>query len=90
MPVSARVNVEIVRGSSGTPPPAARARRGEASSAWMPGQVVRISHLPDAARSGIAVAGGGDVAAQLSRDLCEHAEAGHGESVAVCGSSSGP
>ena len=39
-------------------------------------------HRPHTTRRGIAVARGVHVATQLFRDLCEHAEAGHADSVA--------
>ena len=81
MPVSMRVSIEISRGSSATPAASSACATRWASSAWMPGQVARISSCADVARGRIARARRLHVATQLL-DHPRELEAGHGQSVA--------
>ena len=58
MPVSARVNIEIGRGTNGTPASCSAWATRWPSSAWMPGQVARISSRAHAAGGRVALARG--------------------------------
>ena len=83
MPVSARVSIEIVRGSTRTPGAVQRMRDAIGQERVDPGPGGENLALPHPPRGGIAIARGGNVATQLASHLRKCAKARHVISVAA-------
>ena len=78
IPVTARVDGASARGTNGTPASCSAWATRWASSACTPGQLGEDLDRRDAARRGVALVCGGDVAAELAGDAPQRAEAEHG------------